>query len=325
MSFLKRFIKVVLFMAILAIPFLAWWQRYRIFDYWRLRGYVPPPAISALARTDSMTPKAQHYFYINRPLQVEQVAQFHSDCPDSEKSIVLGCYHGGQNGIFIYAVKDSRLAGVQQVTAAHEMLHAAYERLTSNDRQYVDNLTASYYATVKDQRIIDEINLYKKTEPKSVSDEMHSVFGTEIASLPSALANYYSQYFINRATVTSFAGGYQAEFTNRSNQINSDDAQLVQVRASITSQENSLSSLLGQLQSDRSRLDNLRSSGQIGAYNAAVYGFNAEVDNYNQKLSALQNDIDAYNQLVVSRNAIAVELRGLDSAIDTRLTSQHAK
>lgn len=325
MSFLKRFFKVVLLIAVLALPLLAWWQRYSVYDWWRLRDYIPSAAISSLAGADSMTPKAQHYFYINRPMQIESVAAFHSDCPDSEKSIVLGCYHGGQNGIFIYAVKDSRLGGVQQVTAAHEMLHAAYERLSSKDRQYLDNLTANFYKTVKDQRIIDEINLYKKTEPNSVRDEMHSVFGTEIASLPAPLESYYQRYFLKRAVVIAFAQAYQAEFTNRTNQINADDAQLVQMRANITNQESSLSSLLKQLQTDRARLDSLRSSGQIGAYNAAVAGFNNEVVNYNSKLGELQRDIDSYNQLVASRNALAVELRGLDSAIDTRLTSQTAK
>ena len=52
----------------------------------------------------------------------------------------------------------------------------------------------------------------------------------------------------------------------------------------------------------------LRSSGRIAEYNAAVPAFNAEVSAYNQALAKLRTDIAYYNQLVVRRNAIALEL-----------------
>lgn len=316
----------MLLLAILATPLLVWWQWYRAYDWWRLHNYTPPVSIVSLASVDTMTPKAKHYFYINLPQQVVNVSAFHSSCPDSEKSIVLGCYHSGERGIYIYNVKDERLTGVEQVTAAHEMLHGAYERLTSNDRKYIDGLTNNFYNTsVHDQRVIDEINLYRKTEPNSVSDEMHSVFGTEIANLPAPLETYYKKYFVNRNAVVNFAAGYQAEFTSRTNQINADDKQLATYKQNIDREESSLNNLLGQLKADRARLDNLRNSDQIFAYNSAVAGFNAEVDAYNIKLNNLQQDIIAYNQLVADRNAVAGELRSLDGAIDTRLTSQPAK
>ena len=313
-------------MAFLAAPFVVWWQWHALYDWYRLRGYTPPPSISTLANQDTMTAYGKHLFYVNHPQLLGDVATFRQDCPESEQTIVLGCYHPNEDGIYVYNVQDAQLQGVQQVTAAHEMLHGAYDRLSAKDRNYIDGLLNDFYNNDEhDQRIIDEINLYKKTEPNSVTNEMHSVFGTEVSNLPAPLEAYYQKYFSNRGAVTAFADGYQGEFTGRMNQINADDAQLASLKSQISAQEQSLTDQLNQINTDKARLDSLRSSGQIDAYNSGVTSFNNEVDAYNSGVARLQSDIASYNSLVASRNAIAGELRSLDTAIDTRLTTQSAQ
>jgi DNA repair exonuclease SbcCD ATPase subunit len=206
------------------------------------------------------------------------------------------------------------------------MLHAAYDRLSSKDRNYIDGLLQNYFDTqLHDQRIIDTINSYRQSEPNDVVNEMHSVFGTEIASLPPPLEQYYKRYFNNRQAITVFAANYQAEFTSRSDQIKADDAQLAQLKVQIDTQERSLQSQLTQINSDRARLDSLRGSGQISQYNAGVASFNAEVNAYNNGVEKLRSDIVAYNQLVAARNSIANELSSLSKSLDTRLTPQTAQ
>jgi chromosome segregation ATPase len=203
------------------------------------------------------------------------------------------------------------------------MLHAAYDRLSKKDRNYVDGLLQDYYNNqLHDQRIIDTMNLYKQTEPNDVVNEMHSVFGTEIANLPAPLEQYYSRYFSNRQAVATFAANYQSEFTTREAKINADKAQLDQLKASINAEESQLQSQYDKINSDRARLDSLRSSGQITQYNASVNSFNAEVDSYNSSVQGLRADISQYNQLVQDYNAIASELNGLEKALDTRLPTQ---
>ena len=314
---------VLISLAILAAPFLVWWQWNAIYDWARLRDYTPPAAVSSLASQDTMTAYAKHLFYVNHPELESDASQFRTDCSESEKTIVLGCYHSTEQGIFIYNVQDSRLAGVQQVTAAHEMLHAAYDRLSVKERDYVDGLLQDYYNNdLQDQRIKDTINAYKQSEPKDIVNEMHSVFGTEVSSLPAPLETYYKQYFTNRQAITNFAAAYENEFTSRENQINGDDAQLTALKQQIDSEEQGLNQQLAQINSDRARLDSLRGSNQIDAYNASIGPFNAEVDSYNRGVAQLKSDIANYNDLVNTRNSTASELRGLDSAIDTRLTTQ---
>lgn len=309
----------------LAAPFLLYFNAQALTDWWQLRNYTPPANIASLASQDTMTSYARHVFYVNQPVLETDAAQFRSDCSESEKTIVLGCYHSNQAGIFIFNVSDARLAGVQQVTAAHELLHAAYDRLSSKDKDYVGGLLEDFYGQITDQRVIDTINAYKETEPNDVVNEMHSVFGTEISSLPPPLETYYAKYFSNRQIVVGFANSYQSEFTARSNQIKADDARLAQLKAQIAQQEQSLQAQAEQIESDRERLDSLRAAGQIAQYNAGVAGFNAEINTYNAGVARLKRDISAYNQLVAERNSIAAELASLAKALDTRLTPQAAQ
>lgn len=313
-------------LVILAASVFAWTKQQSIEDWWKLRNYTPLASVKTLASEDSMTSKSKHILYVNHPQLVSNISTFRKDCPQDEQTIVLGCYHASQDGIYVYDVQDSRLDGIQQVTLAHEMLHAAYGRLSTKDKKYVDGLLNDYYThDVKDQRIIDTINAYKQSEPNDVVDEMHSVFGSEIPNLPNALEQYYKQYFSNRSVVTAFASSYQAEFTGRISQIGVYDQQLSNLKQQINGEEQSLNTQLSQINTDRSRLDSLQSSGQYMAYNASVDDFNYEVSTYNNGVAKLQRDISSYNSLVDSRNSIANDLRSLDSSIDTRLTAQTAQ
>lgn len=322
----RHYLSVALAVLILASPFLVWGKQQAIADWWKLRGYTPPTTVVSLANSDTMTAEARHVLYVNHPQLVTDSANFRQDCTVSEQTIVLGCYHSSQDGIYIFSVKDTRLSGVEQVTIAHEMLHAAYDRLSSSERERIDGLLNDYFThDLHDQRILDTINSYKKTEPKDITNEMHSVFGTEISNLPKSLENYYNQYFTQRSAVVSFALSYENEFTSRIAQINSYDVQLSALKSQKNTEEQNLNTQFAQLNSDRARLDSLKSSGQFEAYNAGVASFNSEVAAYNQGVEKLQSDITEYNNLVNTRNSVANDLRSLDNAIDTRLTTQSAQ
>lgn len=320
---LKRALTYVLLLALISSPFLIYFNAQALSDWWKLRDYSPPVAIASLASQDTMLPYTKHMFYVNHPQIISGVSDFRKDCPDAAQTIVLGCYHPDQDGIYIYAVSDPLLYGVEQVTAAHEVLHAVYARLSDHDRSTLNAELQSYYQSgLKDQRVIAEVKIYQQTEPNDVMDEMSCTFGTEIADLPPALNNYYQKYFANRQTIVNFEQQYEAEFTNRENQISSEGAQLAQLKTNINNEEQSLQAQLNQINSDRARLDSLQSSGQTDQYNADVAGFNNEVSTYNNGVDKLRNDISTYNQLVDQYNSLANQLASLEQSIDTRLTTQ---
>ena len=297
---------------------IAYGIRQRIYDEARLYNYRPPASISALATADTMTAYTKHVFYVNHPILLPSVASFRADCPEDEADIVIGCYHVGQAGIYIYNVQDSSLAGVQEVTAAHEVLHAIYARLSPSARNRLDSqLEAFYKHGLNNPTVEAEVKVYIQTEPGDVDDEMSCTFGTELAQLPANLSAYYRQFFSNRSAIVAYEQKYQATFTSKQKIIASDDSELTSLKQQITVQELALAKQHQQIELTRLQLQSMQSTNPT-AYNAAVPGFNSDVTSYNTALNSVQNDIASYNQLVTSRNSVAGAFDTLVSAIDTR-------
>ncbi len=290
------------------IVFAGFSQRQNIYDQWKLYNYIPSKSVAELATQGGLTDYARKIYYVNHP-QILKGNSFTEACPnaDREKTIVLGCYKGGQQGISLLGVTEPLLNGVEQVTAAHEMLHAAYDRLSSGDKKMVNGMLESFYKNeLRDSRILAIIAAYKISEPNDVVNEMHSVFGSEITKLPQPLEQYYKRYFTDRTLVTGFAAKYQAEFTNRQNAILKYDEQLMALKTQITASESALRDKLSAVNNQQANLLRLRNS-DVEAYNAGVPGYNKIVDKYNSEADALQKLISKYNQLVISRNAVVVE------------------
>lgn len=284
-------------------------ERQNLSDWWHLRGYNAPATVAQLAVQTTMDAYARKVFYVNRP-EIESKDNFYRVCPHNggEKTVVLGCYHSDQRGIYILQVTDSRLNGVEQVTAAHEMLHAAYARLSTKEKSYVDGLLMDYYEHgLHDQRLLNTIAAYKESEPDDVVNEMHSVFGTEVAHLPKPLEDYYRQYFTNRQKVAAYAAQYEGAFTSRQQQVSQDDASLAGIKSQIDGNEAELQTQKQAITDDQSQLDVLKQSGDYSKYNAGVPTYNNKVDAYNALVDETRTLIAQYNQLVAERNNIALE------------------
>ncbi len=129
---MKRVLQyLALFVAVIA----GWWvlnNQYVIRDWFALRGYDAPAYVVQYADDTAMSDYGRRIFYVTKP-ELNDQEQFNENCATPEKSLVLGCYTGGR--IYVYSVDDERLDGVEEVTAAHEMLHAAYARLSSGEKR----------------------------------------------------------------------------------------------------------------------------------------------------------------------------------------------
>jgi hypothetical protein len=294
---------------IIGVVLLLGSYRQNITDWYKLQSYQAPNAVSELAAQDTLTSTAKKIFYVNEP-QLQPKPLFAGMCPNGtrEQTIVLGCYHGKQNGIFLLDVTDSRLEGVEQVTAAHEMLHAAYDRLSGKEKKHVNAMLTDYYQNgLKDDRIRKTIDAYRESEPTELVNEMHSIFGTEVPNLPPGLEKYYQKYFASREKVTDFAAKYQAEFTSRHDAVATMDKQLGALKSQIEDSESALKTKQGQIETRRDALYAMRNNGDISGFNAGVSGYNNLVDSYNDDVAYIKNLINQYNDLVGRRNAIAVE------------------
>lgn len=291
---------------------------YAVSDWLRLRGYQPPVETVSLADDTTMTTGARHLFYVNHA-KVEDKTTFRQACPKYDnQTIVIGCYQGGQRGIHILAVDDERLNGIEEVTAAHEVLHAAFERLKASEKQRIEGLLQDYADNgLRDDRIKAALKSYEVSEPGQQFNEMHSIFGTEIVELPAELEAYYARYFESRKTVAGFASRYQQAFTSRQAAIAQYDKDLKAQSAKIKSNTEALERQESEIESDRGRLDSYQATNSIDAYNQGVEPFNAKVGAYNDTLVQTRRLVIQYNALVAERNAIASQTVALQQAIDS--------
>lgn len=319
-AWFRRLSSLFFSIGLLVAVVLIWWQHWALYDWWRLRGYTPPANIVQLATDTTMTDPARHLFYVNHPV-VEDKTSFNQDCQNNggEQTIVLGCYHSHETGIFIYDVTDPQLSGVEQVTAAHEALHAIYERLSSNDRNKVNKLLQDFYQNgLADQRVKDTIEAYKKSEPNDLSDEMHSVFGTEVRNLPPELETHYARYFSNRQKIVDYSEQYESVFTNQKNQLESLKQQIDALEAQLKVQAADIDQKQTVLKAEAQRLNNLRQQGNTTGYNAAVPGYNAQVNSLNAEVNSYNQTVKRYRALIDQYNSLAVQTNKLNQALDSR-------
>ena len=293
-------------------------NRMYVVDQMAVWRYTPTLEISQMASRSSMNDNGRFLFYASTP-SVQDRNEFNQFCRKIvEKSAVLGCYTSGQ--IYIYNISDPRLDGIKDVTAAHEMLHAAYDRLSPSEKSEVEAMIETAAAQVDSESLKRKLELYDTTEPTQRLNELHSMLGTEIKSLPPDLETYYARYFTNRLTLVSLSERYEqvfGELEKQQKQLVSELNALVddinESSASYTSQFASLQDAIesfntraengsytseSQFNSERNRLiaqqANLREFREDIAEKVALYDTKkAELDNLNVTAQGLQNSIDS--------------------------------
>lgn len=290
-------------------------NRQAIQDWWTLRGYTPSAQIKQLADDTAMIGMGRDVFYVSGP-QVEDSDAFNMHCAQTgEKSLVLGCYNAQR--IYVYNVSDTRLAGVTQVTAAHEMLHAAYERLDSATRSKVNAMIEAELPKVTDQRLRDLIKIYNQSEPGQLNNEMHSILGTEYGNLSPELEKYYQKYFNDRSKVVAYAAQYEAVFTASKNKITELEARLDALKKQIDANAAIITTTKAALDARIQAMSELRAT-DPAAYNKQVPGYNADVRSYNSLVITTRGLVDTYNQLVIDRNSEAAAQNDLYHSLNSR-------
>lgn len=313
---IRRITSVILITVIVAVPGVVFWQHQNIFDWWRLRGYIPPPRIAELASHTTMTGHGQKLFYVHRP-ELNDRDAFNRNCSGFEQTIVLGCYVN-RRAIFIFDVTDPRLEGIEEVTAAHEMLHAGYDRLSKTERQKVDRMTIEAFNALNDERIKKVMRSYENRDQSVVPNELHSILATEVRSLPLELEEYYKRFFTNRSAVVEFSEKYEAVFTAQQNRIKALGKQIADMESELKRDKQRIDELEAELDAESDRLNSLRSEGRTQEYNAAVPGYNAKVNEYRTLVSNYNSKVRQLNSLVQEYNSLAVEQKQLTDAINSK-------
>lgn len=295
-------------------------NRVYVVDQLSVWQYEPSSQVAEIAARTSLSESGTFYFYASSP-SVEPGQSFNSVCKRPEKdSAILGCYSNRQ--IHIFDVTDARLDGIKEVTAAHEMLHAAWERLSDDERGKIEPVLEAAFNKVADTSLTDRMNYYARAEPGERLNELHSILGTEYSDLGPELESHYKKYFNNRGVVVSLHEKYNKIFIENEQKTNSLTAQLGTLGDTIESLSKSYNERITQLNADISSFNSRAESGAFASRDT----FNAERSALvarSSQLEAVRSDINSkiasYEVLRKELEAVSAQSAELNRSLDSTL------
>ncbi len=305
-SIIRLTLLVLVFVGAVTVLF----NRQFVIDQLRVWQYTPPANVEAISRRVQFTDRGKFLFYTAVP-SVDDKKAFNNHCRQLvEKTAILGCYTN-QN-IYIYNVTDARLDGIKEVTAAHEMLHVAYDRLSQAEKSRVDRLIEQQATSLTDQKLLDRLALYDKTEPGERLNELHSILGSEISTLSPELEAYYRQYFVNRTALVALSNAYEKVF----NQVEEQQKTLIQelnaLAETITTLSDEYTKAVATLRVD---IDNFNQRAAAGSF-SSQQAFNAERKQLLVQQESLQAKHDTINTMIAQYNRKKTQLDTLNSTAE---------
>ena len=290
----------------------------RVVDRIQASRYDPTAQMSAVTQRLDMTQRGIDVLYATKPI-VEAKAEFNNNCHSEERTAaILGCYY--RDRIYLYDIKNTKLDGTLEVTAAHEMLHAAYQRLNFFERSKVDQLIERQYAKLKDDENLKEVmKYYEKAEPGAEINELHSILGTTVAQLDPELDRYYAQYFKDRAKVVALNAAYNNVFGDLKRQATVLEAKVKAAEPKIKEDLATYETDHKQIESDIASFNEQAKSGAFtsrSAFSATRSALLARVDALNARRDAINVRVAAYNEDVAALNALSTEASELYKSIN---------
>lgn len=280
--------------------------------------FQPTSRISATAERLSLTDEGKRLLYASQA-SVEEKQAFNDSCQSAERTAaILGCYY--HRKIYLFNITNPELDGALEVTAAHEMLHAAYERLNFFERAKVDAMVRSEYTAIKsDPAIAEVMAYYEKAEPGAEVNELHSIIGTTVSSVNPELEKYYAQYFKDRSAIVALNTKYNAVFTELNKR-----AEILQ--AELKAKEPVIKQELDEYNTDRQQLET-----DIQAFNerASSQGFSNQssftltrnalirrANELNARRAAINQEVTGYNSMISELNRLSVKANEYNQSLN---------
>lgn len=312
------FIIGVVSIVIAAVLFL---NRQYIIDQIVVWQYQPSSAVTSIVARTQMSDIGKFYFYASTPA-IENATDFNKNCTkQEEETAILGCYVNRR--IYVYDVTNEQLDGIEEVTAAHEMLHAVYDRLSSDEKQKIDSLLESEFEKLRhDSEFAERMAFYERTEPGERDNELHSIISTEVPSIGSKLETYYKRYFIDRSKIVALHMSYASLFDQLEARSEELSAELTRLADSINAKTASYNEAIKALNSDINAFNERASAGDFSSqseFQAERSALVARSEILETTRAGINQDINRYNELREELAAVAGESEALNRSIDSTL------
>lgn len=175
-------------------------------DWWKGVNYDESVAMSEIRQDLELTSVGERIFLATQPA-LEGAEDFNEHCNSHRTDVsLLGCYT--RDKMYIYEIQHSDLKDSNKVTAAHELLHAAWERMSNGERGRVEAMLERFRQE-NPTWAEEELKLYNEGEQL---EELYTRIATKLRDIPEELEQHYQTYFKNRLKIVEFYENYQAPF-----------------------------------------------------------------------------------------------------------------
>ncbi len=299
-----------------------WLERQYVVDAIQYYQYQPTTAIEQLTDDAGLTDDAIFTFYATRPA-VESSQAFNQHCQRREAdSPILGCYSA--NRIYIFDVTDERLDGIKVVTAAHELLHAEYDRLPDAEKKRLQPLLQAEYDKVTDSNLEARMAYYEKTEPGQSINELHSIIGTEFESISPELQKHYDRYFEDRVGLVRLHKQVDATFNELSDEANDLVTKIESLAADINqdtkSYNDDITALNQSVDSFNARASQSGGFTTQSEFQAARQDLIRRSSQLGDSRQRIQANIAEYKTLLAKLDTINAESAALNQSLDSTLS-----
>lgn len=314
-------VRIIISLGLLLAAAFVFLNRQQLIDTVVLWQFNPSAEIATIAERSAFSERGEFLFYASQPELLERDA-FNAACRSAatEQTAVLGCYT--LNRIYLFDIDNTQLDGIKEVTAAHEVLHAAYQRLSGAERAKVDALIEKQSLGVDEVRIQELMAEYAKSEPGERLNELHSILGTELRTLDPALEAYYGQYFSDRSKLVTLSEQYQTVFAELKTRQVSLVVELNQLADTIDQTSQSYKRNLQVLSSDIESFNAEARSGGMSrsSYDAQRASLEARQNALKREYDAIQSAIALYESKRNELASINTEANVLNRSINSSLT-----
>lgn len=265
-----------------------------------------------------LTPGGEKTFFSTNPQYILDKKEMAQICTVGHSmGSVLGCYFKHQHQILILKIDEPRLQSGVLSTAAHETLHAIYEKIPPHEKAEL-NAHLKIAMAQNEDYLKERMKSYQITDNSVLLDEVHSILGTEVIKLSNYLENHYQKYFKDRAYIIKQAHLFKAQFDKRIHRISEYDGLIQANKEQIEDQKRSLDRLQNEYTLRMAEADSAKNNSDYETYNNLVPEIN-KLSNLLQESQKKANElIESYNALIRLRNNFVKDSNEFAATIDTR-------
>ncbi|MDO4526662.1 MAG: hypothetical protein Q4B87_01060 [Candidatus Saccharibacteria bacterium] len=281
-------------------------------------GYRPTAEMEEIRESLGLTGTGRRIFDAVQP-ELKERDEFNQNCREVEnESTILGCYT--RDRVFVYNIVDEELAGIKELTTAHELLHAVYNRMNKADKTKWGLILNDVYQNNLDI-LGAEIDIYPEEQRR---EELYVRAGTEIKNLPEELERHYAEIFGEQDKIVDFYERYIKVFREIEEKLERLYGEITQLSGEIEQATSEYETRIAALNTAVEEFNRCAGTADCFSSNTEFYTQRTKLISEQTALkelyASLSEKIAKHNVLVAEYNENAVHGQILNSRINSSVT-----